>query len=198
MIVDAETMEEKKYGEEGLLCVSGEHVFKGYYKEPELTRQSKIIKNGKEYFKTGTMGFIDEEGYFTLTGRESRFYIISTLNKVYCDHVQTILSSFDCIEDCAIVKVPDKDMLYVNKAYIVLKRGIKKDEATIDYIRRLCESSITTLTGDIEQLKWYEIPTYIEFVNELPRRQGTEKINYRELEQDAELKGNANKRLIKR
>ncbi len=198
MIVDAETMEEKKYGEEGLLCVSGEHVFKGYYKEPELTRQSKIIKNGKEYFKTGTMGFIDEEGYFTLTGRESRFYIISTLNKVYCDHVQTILSSFDCIEDCAIVKVPDKDMLYVNKAYIVLKRGIKKDEATIDYIRRLCESSITTLTGDIEQLKWYEIPTYIEFVNELPRRQGTEKINYQELEQDAELKGNANKRLIKR
>ena len=51
MIVDAETMEEKKYGEEGLLCVSGEHVFKGYYKEPELTRQSKIIKNGKEYLR---------------------------------------------------------------------------------------------------------------------------------------------------
>ena len=30
MIVDPDTMEEKKYGEEGMLCVSGKHVFKEY------------------------------------------------------------------------------------------------------------------------------------------------------------------------
>ena len=64
LILDPDTMEEKKYGEEGLLCVSGKHVFKEYYKEPELTKKAKFIRDGKEYFKTGTMGFIDKEGYF--------------------------------------------------------------------------------------------------------------------------------------
>lgn len=188
MIVDSDTLEEKKYGEEGLLCVSGKHVFKEYFQEPQLTQEAKFEKNGKTYFKTGTMGFADEDGYFHLTGRESRFYIISTLNKVYCDHVQAILSNLDCIRDCAVVKVPDKDMLYVNKAYIVLKEGIIPNEDTMQRIFDLCLKPIVTFADETAQLKWYEIPTYIEFVSELPRRQGTEKIDYPKLEQDAEKK----------
>lgn len=188
MIVDPETMEEKKYGEEGLLCVSGKHVFKEYYKEPELTRKAKFMRNGKEFFKTGTMGFIDKEGYFTLTGRESRFYILSTLNKVYCDRVQVMLSSCDIINDCAVVKVPDKDLLYVNKAYIVLKDGVEVNQDTIDKIYAFCNQPIKSSLGDSEQFKWYEIPTYVEFVKELPRRSGTDKIDYKLLEEDATAK----------
>lgn len=193
MIVDSETMEEKKYGEEGLLCVAGQHVFKEYYREPKLTDEAKFIRNGKEYFKTGTMGFVDKEGYFTLTGRESRFYIISTLNKVYCDHIQTVMSAIDCVSDCAIVKVPDKDMLYVNKAYVVLKDGYMPDEETTEHIFDLCANPVEVFAGNVEQLKWYEIPTYIEFVPELPKRKGTDKTNYQQLEQDAAEKGTGNK-----
>lgn len=195
MIVDPETFEEKKYKEEGLLCVSGKHVFKEYYNEPELTKKAKFIKNGKEYFKTGTLGYIDEDGYFTLTGRESRFYILSTLNKVYCDHVQTIISSFDCVNDCAIVKVPDSKMLYVNKAYIVLKDGVSPTNEIREQIANLCLKPIIN-SGNLEQLKWYEIPTYIEFVTELPRRQGTDKIDYTKLEEDAKEKGENNQLLV--
>lgn len=190
MIVDPDTMEEKKYEEEGLLCVSGKHVFKEYYNEPEKTREAKIEKYGKTYFKTGTMGFIDKEGYFTLTGRQSRFYIISTLNKVYCDHIQSIISNIDEVDECAIVKVPDETMLYVNKAYIVLNEGVDKNNIN-DILEEKFKKPIRTLTGDFEQLKWYEIPTYVEFVKELPRKSGTEKINYQFLEKDAKNKLNA-------
>lgn len=188
MIVDPDTMEEKKYNEEGLLCVCGKHVFKEYYKEPEKTKNAKFIRNGKEYFKTGTMGFIDQDGYFTLTGRQSRFYIISTLNKVYCDHVQSIISNIDDIDECAIVKVPDDDMLYVNKAYIVLRDGIEETtDFKTDLINKL-NHPIKSSTGELQQLKWYEIPTYIEFVDALPRKKGTEKIDYSFLENDAKNK----------
>ena len=179
-----------KYEEEGLLCVSGKHVFKEYYNEPEKTREAKIEKYGKTYFKTGTMGFIDKEGYFTITGRQSRFYIISTLNKVYCDHIQSIISNIDEVDECAIVKVPDETMLYVNKAYIVLNEGVDKNNIN-DILEEKFKKPIRTLTGDFEQLKWYEIPTYVEFVKELPRKSGTEKINYQFLEKDAKNKLNA-------
>ncbi|MEG0577424.1 MAG: class I adenylate-forming enzyme family protein [Bacilli bacterium] len=188
MVVDEDTMEEKKYNEEGLLCVSGHHVFKGYFKDSEATEQAKFTRDGKTYFKTGTMGFIDKDGYFTLTGRQSRFYIISTLNKVYCDHVQLMISNLDAIKECAIVKVPDNDMLYKNKAYIVLNDGIIPNEETKEELFNAFNTSIKSSTGEVEQLKWYEVPSDIEFVDNLPRRQGTEKIDYPFLEKDAENK----------
>ena len=185
MIVDPETMEEKKYGEEGLLCVSGKHVFKEYYKNPELTKETKLVKNGKEYYMTGTLGKIDDQGYFTVTGRQSRFYIMSSLNKVYCDNVQNIISTFDCVRDCAVVKVPDDEKLYVNKAYIVLNDGYVETDELKELINDKFYLPTRTQNGGIVQLKPYEIPSYIEFVESMPRISGSEKIDYKYLEEDA-------------
>ena len=185
IIVDPETLEEKKYMEEGLLCVSGKHVFKEYFKNPKLTEQVKFEKYGKKFFKTGTLGFIDQDGYFTLTGRESRFYIISTLNKIYCDQVQRIISYFDNVNQCAVVSVPDEEMLYVNKAYITLNEGVEITDEIINRIMEQFNEPVETYNGEIEQLKWYEIPEFIEFVPELPRKVGTDKIDYKLLEEDA-------------
>jgi len=188
MIVDPDTMQELTYGKEGLLLVSGKHVFKEYYKNPELTKEVKMVINGKEYYNTGTMGFIDEDGYFTVTGRQSRFYIMSSLNKVYCDNVQNIISAYEGIRDCAVVKVPDQDLLFVNKAYIVLDDTLTPNEETEKQIRSMLNHSVVAPTGRTVQLKPYEIPTYIEFVSTLPRKPGTEKVDYQLLEQDAEQK----------
>lgn len=185
MVVDPETFEEKKYGEEGLLCVSGKHVFKEYYNNAELTKESKFIRNGKEYYMTGTLGKIDEQGYFTVTGRQSRFYIMSSLNKVYCDNVQNIISTYDCVKDCAVVKVPDEDKLYVNKAYIVLNNGYTETDELKELINNKFYLPSKTLAGDVVQLKPYEIPSYIEFIESMPRISGSEKIDYKFLEQDS-------------
>ncbi len=187
MIVDPETMKPKKLNEIGMLCMSGGHVFKEYYKDPQRTKEAKFMYNGNEFFKTGTMGSIDEEGYFHITGRLSRFYIISTLNKVYLDHVQSIISSFDCVKDCVVVKVPDDDMLFVNKVYVELNDEYKdwKSEDIIDHIYSLCKRTPCEKSNNEEQLMWYEIPKYIEIVPFLPRKQGTEKLDYNLLEQDA-------------
>lgn len=188
IIIDSDTGKELKYGEEGMLCVSGKHVFKEYYKNPEKTAESKFMYKGKEYFETGTRGILHEDGYFELTGRDSRFYIIKTLNKVYCDRVQNIITGIDIVSECAVVKVPDKDMLYVNKAYIVLKPGVEQNEDVKEYIKECCKGVIKMAgTQDEAQLKSYEIPVYIEFVDELPRKK-SEKVDYDFLEKDAEKK----------
>ena len=181
------TIEEKKIGEEGLLLIGGEHVFKEYYKKPELTKKAKIVVNGKNYVATGMFGRLDNDGYFTLTGRQSRFYIISTLNKVYLDYVQGVISNFPCVKDCAVVKVNTNDgSLAANKAYIVLDESKMLDSKDFtSQILDLCLKPIKMVNGDIVQLKEYEIPAYIEFVNVLPRRKGTEKVDYQLLEQKA-------------
>jgi len=195
MIVDSETMEEKKYGQEGLLLISGKHVFKGYYKNEELTKKSKLVINNIEYYNTGTLGYIDTDGYFTPTGRTSRFYIMSSLNKVYCDNVQNIIASFSCVKDCAVVKVPDSDQLYVNKAYIVLNNGFLPTNETLELINNLFYIPTVISNNRKTQLKSYEIPLYIEFVDNLPRISGSEKIDYPYLEKDAEEQFYQNKML---
>ena len=185
MIVDPDTMEEKKYDEIGMLCVSGKHVFKEYYKNPELTAETKFIKNGKEYYKTGTMGFVDHQGYFTVTGRQSRFYIMSSLNKVYCDNIQNIISTYPLVKACAIVKVPDKELLYVNKAYVVLNDGYLPTKEVYDELSRMFSLPSKDINGKNVQLKSYEIPSYLEIVEELPRIKTSDKIDYMLLEKDA-------------
>lgn len=184
-IENPNALQEKKYHEVGELCLSGANVFKEYYGEPDKTECSKFIKNGKIYFRTGTLGFIDEEGYFTPTDRKSRFFIRSTGHKVYLDNVQRIIgASCDKISDIACVKVPDEDELYVTKAYVVLKDGVSPDEITEQEIYNSLLIPIMN-NGKEEQLKEYEVPRQIEFIDELPRVSGTEKIDYNILEKKA-------------
>lgn len=153
MIVDPDTYEELMYGEIGLMCVSGKHVFKRYYNDPKLTKQAKFVKNGKEYFKTGTLGFIDKDGYFTITSRQSRFYITASLNKVYCDLVQSAISMIDIVAQCAVVAVPDEDNLFVNKAYIELIDKKSDELASKGIIQEECRHELSDKFGTSIVLK---------------------------------------------
>lgn len=186
IVIDPVTHQELKYGEEGLLCVSGAHVFKEYYNEPGLTKAVKFSFKGKIYYMTGTLGILDQDGYFTLTGREARFYITSTLNKIYCDRVQTILASIDGIASCAVVKKSDKSKLFVGKAYIVLNENVPHTSKTMAYIKEKCTQPILVSGVDEPiQLKPYEIPQEFEFIATLPRTKA-DKIDYGVLEQMAQ------------
>lgn len=202
IIIDEETGKELKYGEEGILCVSGKHVFREYYNEPKLTEKSKFIYKGKEYFITGTRGILDKEGYFTLTGRDTRFYITGNLNKVYCDKTQNILDSIDVIDCCAVVKKPDDENLFTSKVYIVLKNGVEPNDDTIEYIKERCQGTIIMPeTNEQVHLEPYEIPTSYEFISELPKTRA-DKVNYPALEELAskeyEKEKNSRQRLTKK
>ena len=186
VVIDPDTLEEKHYGEEGLLCIAGKHVFKEYYNEPQLTKDAKISFRRKEYFKTGTIGYLDKDGYFTIVSRSSRFYICSSLNKIYLDHVQSVISHFKGVKDCAAVSVADDDQLYVNYVFIVLDEKANVGKNIEETILSMCMNPVTLANGKTDQLKDFEIPKKVLVINELPRREGTEKIDYRALEKQAE------------
>lgn len=183
IVVNPNTMEELKYNEEGMLCISGKHVFKGYYKDEEKTNETKFLYKNIEYYKTGNIGTLDQDGYFTLTGRSSRYYIRSDLNKVYLEHIQNVVSLIDVVESCCVVQKPDKDLLFTNVAYVVLKEGIMPTKEVSDYIIDKCSKPIVNpITKDVIQLKPFEIPETVEFLEELPRTKA-DKVDYRLLEE---------------
>ena len=196
VILNPETLEEVKYGEVGVLCTRGKHVFKGYYNDPQLTDQIMITYKGKKYYMTGNVGYLDKDRYFTLVGRASRFFIINTLNKVYCELVQMVVSNIDVVDSCAIVPKPNEESLYKSKAYVVLKPGVLPNSETEQHI---IECSYKTFvdkdTNDVVNLKDYEVPESVTFLDELPRTEAG-KIDYEKLKKMAEEEYNSQKTKI--
>lgn len=62
-----------KTGERGDICVSGDSVMKGYYKNESAT--DEVLKDG--WMNTGDVGFIDEDGFISVVGR-SKALLVST------------------------------------------------------------------------------------------------------------------------
>ncbi|WP_111446547.1 AMP-binding protein [Breznakibacter xylanolyticus] len=71
LIVDYNTWQPLPVGCEGMIVVKGESVFKGYV-DPALESPFVCIQ-GSDYYKTGDLGHLDDEGYLFITGRLKRF-----------------------------------------------------------------------------------------------------------------------------
>lgn len=71
LVVDPDTMSPLKVEERGLILARGPNIFSGYL---DPSRPSPFVEvEGKEWYKTGDLGYIDAQGYLTLSGRMKRF-----------------------------------------------------------------------------------------------------------------------------
>jgi acyl-[acyl-carrier-protein]-phospholipid O-acyltransferase/long-chain-fatty-acid--[acyl-carrier-protein] ligase len=68
-VIDIDTGKPLSFGQQGLLCIKGPNVMRGYLDQPEKT--SQVLQNG--WYNTGDIATIDEDGFVTITDRLSRF-----------------------------------------------------------------------------------------------------------------------------
>lgn len=71
LIVHPETEAVLATGQRGLILTKGPNVFKGYL-NPGIASPFTMV-NGEKWYKTGDLGFLDEEGVLTISGRLKRF-----------------------------------------------------------------------------------------------------------------------------
>lgn len=142
---------EVKQGEIGEIVVRGESVMKGYFKRQEETRESFF----GEWFRTGDLGYTDEENYFYIVDRKKDMVIVNGMN-VYPRMVENVICRHPAVSEAAVVPEPHALHGEVPRAVIVLK---PEATATREEIFRLCS----------KHLGRHEIPRIIEFVPELPK-----------------------------
>jgi acyl-CoA synthetase (AMP-forming)/AMP-acid ligase II len=138
-------------GATGEICIRGEIVMKGYYKQPEKTAETII--NG--WLHTGDVGSVDGEGFLHITDRK-RDMIISGGFNVFPSEVEQVLWTHAAVLDCAVIGVPDADWGEAVKAVVELKPG---GQATADELIALCK----------EKLGSVKSPKSVDFVPTLPR-----------------------------
>lgn len=107
-VIDPDTGHDLPNPQQGILCIRGPSVMKGYLDQPELT--AEVIRDG--WYVTGDMATIDEDGFILITGRLSRF---SKIGGEMVPHIRiedAIVEMLEPDEDgdpqVAVSAVPDK------------------------------------------------------------------------------------------
>lgn len=118
-------------GERGEIVVRGPLVMAGYYKNPEATEE--VSRFG--WHHTGDVGIRDEDGWFYVVDRKKDMIISGGFN-IYPAEVEQVLMSHACVQDCAVVGVPDEKWGEVVLAQIELKVGAEFDEEALLYFVR--------------------------------------------------------------
>jgi cyclohexanecarboxylate-CoA ligase len=122
-VVDALGVE-RAAGEEGALQVRGPFVFVGYAERLDLTREQmhKADDDRGEWFDTGDLAFIDEDGYLRISGR-TKDVIIRGGENIPVAYVENVLYEHPAIDGVAVVAVPDPRLQERACACVVLKAG---------------------------------------------------------------------------
>jgi fatty-acyl-CoA synthase len=168
-VIDVETLRELPPGEVGEIIVRGPQVFRGYWKQPDATRQAFVEHDGASFFRTGDLGYYDEEGYFFITDRLKRM-INAAGFKVWPAEVEAMLYAHPAIQEACVVGARDAYRGETVKAYVVLKKDAKTTGA----------EDITAWAR--EKMAAFKVPRMIEFVDALPKT-ATGKILWRELQE---------------
>ena len=173
-VVDPDTLKELPVGESGEIIVHGPMVFDGYWRHPEATRAAFIEFEGKRFFRTGDIGFVDADGYFFMTDRLKRMINASGF-KVWPSEVENLMHAHPGIAEACIISAPDAYRGETVKAVVV--RRVGHESLTADALREWCKANMAA----------YKVPALVEFVDSLPKS-GAGKVMWRALQEREKAK----------
>lgn len=134
---------------EGELYIKGPNVFRGYWGREAATRDSFV----DGWFRTGDLGSVSPDGYFTLAGRRSDLIICSGFN-VYPREIEEFLLEQPGVREAAVTAAPDPVKGEIPIAWLVLD-----PTADLPAIEEKCRASLAS----------FKVPRRFTVLDALPR-----------------------------
>ena len=133
----------------GEIQLRGPNIFLGYWRREEATRAA-FTEDG--WFKTGDIGTVSEDGYYTLSGRKSDLIISGGFN-IYPREIEELLQEHPRVTEAAVAARADALRGEVPVAYVVA--------ASVDALEleQLCKQNLAS----------FKVPREFVFVLKLPR-----------------------------
>lgn len=137
-------------GQRGEICIKGPQVMKGYWNLPEET--AKVMDG--EWFKTGDIAILDEDGFVKIVDRKKEMILVSGFN-VYPNEVENAIALHPKVLEVGVIGMPDPKSNEKVIAYVVAK----DKSVTAAEIISLSKESLTN----------YKVPREVYFADELPK-----------------------------
>jgi len=167
-VIDPETHATLPPNEVGEIIMHGPQIFQGYWGDEEKTRDAFIEIDGKSFFRSGDLGYVDDEGFFFFTDRLKRM-INASGYKVWPAEVEAMMYRHPAIRECCIIAAKDDYRGETVKAVVALKDGESLTAETLIQWAR-------------EQMAAYKVPRLVAFVDALPKS-ATGKVMWRQLQE---------------
>ena len=145
---------EDKVGE---ICVSGPQVMKGYLNKPEENRDHFVEYQGKRYFRTGDIGYMDADGQIVIKDRKKQLIKVRGYS-VFPKEVEELVGGHPLVSEVAAAGIPDPESGELIKAWVVL-RDEGKGKITEKELAAWCKENMTH----------YKVPKLLEFRDSLPK-----------------------------
>lgn len=141
--------------EVGEVQIQGPNVISGYWKRPEANESSFITDDGGTWFRSGDMGYMDDDGFLFISDR-MKDMIISGGENIYPAQIEQELAQMEAIAFVAVFGVSDEKWGEVPRAAVVVREGHDLTESDV----------LSYLDGKLAR---YKIPKSVVFVDEMPR-----------------------------
>lgn len=138
-------------GEVGEICLKGPKVMRQYWNDPERTRASFF----GDWFRSGDMGYLDEEGFLFLVDRKKDM-VISGGENIASSEVERVLYQLPQVEEAAVIGLPDERWGERVVAVVVPREGAP---LTLEAVQAHCRG----------KLGGFKIPKQLIVVDALPR-----------------------------
>lgn len=137
--------------EVGEIAVKSKLQCKGYYKQEAMMQAAMY----DDFFRTGDLGYLDEDGYLYFAGRKKELIITGAIN-VYPNDIDAVVGKLPEIEECAAFSYPDERLGEIVALAVVAKEGM---EINLRALRNYCARNL----ADFQQ------PHKFFIVDKLPR-----------------------------
>ena len=147
-VVDAD-FNDLPRGEVGRICYRSGGSAHEFYGDPEASRQS--FRDG--WYLPGDVGFVDADGFVTITGREKDMIIRGGVN-IYPNEIESVLLGHGQVTEAAVVGAPSAALGEEVIAFVTTRQPVDPEA-----LRAMCA----------RQLAPYKVPKVVQVLSEMPR-----------------------------
>lgn len=137
----------------GEICVRGENVMLGYYKNEAATN---AVLSAEGWLRTGDLGTIDPDGTIYIKGRCKSMILLSNGQNIYPEQIEFKLNNLDLVAESLVVLKEGRLVgLIVPNAEQIKQRGLSQAEVTA-----IMDANLQALNASVapyERLKGYEL-----------------------------------------
>lgn len=111
----------------GEIIAKGPNIMKCYYENEEATKT--VFNNG--WFRTGDLGYMDDEGYFYISGRDKNVIVLKNGKNVYPEEIEVLISNLPYVVENIVFGLPKNDDLLLSTKIVYDKKYIQENYSNI-------------------------------------------------------------------